>query len=176
MDDDDNDKTVITLNKTGRTITSVHQHTTKSTQQSLIVATARSIFGTPMQQCLNAININISHAIADTGATNVFIMEGAPVNNKQKTSKPLTINLPDGTQVKSTHEWDINIPGLPQTLIGHIVPKLSIASLIGIRVLCAAGCKVTFCKKYCNVSYKGRVILKWTKRSLDRPMDAAHKW
>ena len=130
MDDNNNDKTVITPNKTGRTITSDEQYTTKSTQQSSIAATARSIFGTPMQQCLNAITIDISHAIADTGATNVFIMEGAPVNKKQKTSKPLTINLPDGTKVKSTYEWGINIPGLPQTLIGHIVPKLSIASLI----------------------------------------------
>jgi len=109
-----------------------HQHKMAITQQSLIAATARRIFGTPAQHYLNAITIYTSHAIADTGATNVFIMEGAPVTNKQKTRKPLTINLPDGTKVKSTHECDINIPGLPQTLIGHIVPKLSIASLIGI--------------------------------------------
>jgi len=46
--------------------------------------------------------------------------------------------------VKSTHECNITIPGLPQTPMGHIVPKLSIALLIGIQVLCAAGCKVTF--------------------------------
>ena len=120
MDDDDDNKTVITSNKTGRTITSDQQYTKKSTQQSSIAATARSIFGTPTQQCLNAITIDISHAIADTGATNVFIMEGAPVNNKQKTSKPLTINLPDGSKVKSAYECDITIPRLPQTLIGHI--------------------------------------------------------
>jgi hypothetical protein len=30
---------------------------------------------------------------------------------------------------------DIIIPGLPTTLVGHIVPELSIASLFGIRVV-----------------------------------------
>ncbi len=48
------------------------------------------------------------------------------------------INLPDGKKVQSTHVCDINIPGLPTILTGHIVPSLTITSLIGIRPLCKA--------------------------------------
>jgi hypothetical protein len=61
-------------------------------------------------------------------------MEGTPVNNLQPLSQTLTINLPNRSKVKLTHMRDIIIPGLPTILTGHIVPKLTIASLIGIRV------------------------------------------
>jgi len=99
----------------------------------------------------------------DTGATAIFIMEGTPVENKRIAKKPLTINLPDGTKIKSTHCCDITVPGLPTILTGHIVPSLSIASLIGVRVLCEAGCTVTFCKDHCDVIYNGILILKGCK-------------
>ena len=91
--------------------------------------------------------------------------------------RPLTINLPDGTKVMSTHTCDITIPGLPKVLVGHVVPKLSIALLIGIRVLCNAGCKVVFTKTKCNVWYKGTVILSGRKDLstdlLTLPIDAS---
>ena len=103
--------------------------------------------------------IDTSKAFVDTGATAIFVMEDVPVNNKRQAIKPLTINLPNGTRVKSTHECDITIPGLPQVLTGHIVPQLTTASLIGIRVLCEAGCKVTFDKEYCDMIYNGKIIV-----------------
>jgi hypothetical protein len=62
-------------------------------------------------------------------------MDGVDVENKRLTKKPLIINLPDGRKVKLTHECNINIPGLPFTLTGHIVPTLAVASLIGTRPL-----------------------------------------
>ncbi len=109
-----------------------------------LAATALQIFGSPSQQYLNAIVIKTNQAIADTGATSISIMEGTPVNNLRPSLQPLTINLPDGSKVKLTHMCDITIPGLPIILTGHIVPKSTIASLIGIRVLCEAGCSVLF--------------------------------
>jgi hypothetical protein len=78
-------------------------------------------------------------------------------------TKPLTINLPDGRQVKSTHICDIDIPGLPTTLTGHIVPNLAIASLFGIRVLCKAGCKVVLGDDKCDVYFKENIILRGYK-------------
>jgi hypothetical protein len=63
---------------------------------------------------------------------------------------PLTMNLPNGEIVHSTHEWDISIPGLLMILTGHIVPGLSMASLMGIQVLCKAGCKVIFTDTKCE--------------------------
>jgi len=72
-------------------------------------------------------SITTSLTIADTGATAIFIMEGVPVDNKKVGVNPLTINLPDGTKVRSTHECDVTYPGLPTTLTGHIVPDLAIS-------------------------------------------------
>jgi hypothetical protein len=131
-------------------------HVTKGTT---IAATAQQLFGTPEPQYLNTIAIAASQAIADTGATSIFIMEGTPCKNIRPAIRPLTINLPDGTKVKLTHTCDITIPGLPKVLVGHVVPKLTIASLIGIKVLCDAGCKVLFTKNKCDVWYKGNIIL-----------------
>ncbi len=54
---------------------------------------------------------------------------------------------------------DIVIPGLPTTLMGHIIPELSIASLFGIRVLTEARCTVKFGNKKCVVKYNGKTIL-----------------
>ena len=54
---------------------------------------------------------------------------------------------------------DINIPGLPITLMGHIVPDMKMAPLLGIHVLCKAGCKVIFDNQQCRVIFKGTTIL-----------------
>ncbi len=87
------------------------------------------------------------HAIADSGATQIFIMEGTPVVNKQCTTCSLQILLANGHQVMSTH------CGLPVTLTGHIIPELSLALLFGILVLTEAGCDVRFDKMTCTVWY-----------------------
>jgi hypothetical protein len=116
---------------------------------------ARMLFGSPMPQYLNAITIATNQAIANTGATSIFIMEGADVDNKHIATDPLTVNLPDGKKVVSTHVCDIKIP----MLTGHIVPSLKVASLIGIRPLCKAGCKVVFNNDKCEVIFSNKVIL-----------------
>jgi hypothetical protein len=66
-------------------------------------------------ECANAIAIAALHAISNTGATSIFIMKGTPVKNLRRTDNPITVSLPDGTEVSSTHICDINIPGLPTT-------------------------------------------------------------
>jgi hypothetical protein len=50
------------------------------------------------------------------------------VEKKRLATKPLTVNLPDGRKIKSTNVCDINIPGLPIMLTGHIIPDLKTAS------------------------------------------------
>ena len=98
----------------------------------MIAMTDRATFGNPMPQYSNALTIAANRAIADTGATTIFIMDNVNVDNKCVTTKPLKINLPDGTTIWLMHVWDITIPELPQLLTGHIVPLLKIASLIRI--------------------------------------------
>jgi hypothetical protein len=119
-----------------------------------------------LPQYLNAITFATLQAIADTGATSIFVMEGMPIQNLRPAIHPLTINSPDGSKVKSTHMWDITPPGLPTVLVVHVVPKLSIASLIGIKVLCDTGCKVVFTKTSCDVIHDGKIILRRNKDPL----------
>ncbi len=110
----------------------------------------------PVSQCNNYCNI----AGDSRYWGNIHIhFGGIPIKNIWPATKQLMVNLPDRSQIKSTHLCHITIPGLPIVLTGHIVPRLLIASLIGIRVLCKAGCKVVFTKKYCNVIYNNKVIL-----------------
>jgi hypothetical protein len=105
------------------------------------------------------IDINDAHGIPDTSATSVFVKESVLVPNKQPATNPLTVNLPNGCQVKSTHTCDVVVPGLPQPLVGHIIPHLAITLLFGIRLLCNAGCIVVFHKDRVDVWYKGKLIL-----------------
>jgi hypothetical protein len=79
--------------------------------------------------------LRTGNVIADSGATQIFVMEGIPVINKRVTTNPLTVSLVDDHQVLLTHMCDIHIKGLPFPLTGHIILDRSIASLFGIRVL-----------------------------------------
>ena len=81
------------------------------------------------------------------------------MKNVRPATTPLKINLPDGSIVQSTHICDLEIPGLPHVLEGHIVPDLTVASLVGIRILCKLGCTVVFTDTACYVFYKKQIIL-----------------
>ena len=107
--------------------------------------------------------LDTNNAITDSGATQIFVMDGTPVINKCPTTHPLKVALADGRIVLSTHMCDIKINGLQTVLTGHLIPDLSIASLFGIRVLTEVGCMVTFDKTTCIVRYNGAIILRGTK-------------
>ncbi len=97
--------------------------------------------------------------IADTGATLLFLTKGAPCLNKRRATTPILVTLPDGRKIFSSHTCDVAIPGLPTVLTGHIMPDMTTASLLGIRILCKAGCKVVFDDKNCQVIFEDNVIL-----------------
>ncbi len=120
IEEDGDDKTVITSNISG----------------------SHELCGVVMQP--KKPSIPPRHAVADTGATSVFALKGTNMKNIRSAVTQLVVNLPDGTVVRSTHVCDYKIPGLPTLLEGHIVPELTVASLIGIRVLYKAGCIVIF--------------------------------
>jgi hypothetical protein len=102
--------------------------------------------------------IKPTHAVANTGAFSVFVLEGTPYKNKRLAENPITILLPDGTKVTSMHIC--NMEHLPFTLVGHIVPEMKIASLLGIQVLCKAGCTVVFNDDKCQVILKVTLFLR----------------
>jgi hypothetical protein len=110
-------------------------------------------------ECTNAITIATTHAIGDIGVISIFIMKGMPVKNLPQADHPIAITSPNGRKVVSTHICDIIIASLPTILMGHIIPGTTMASLIGISILCKAGCKVTFGDEKCKVIYKDNIIL-----------------
>ena len=78
--------------------------------------------------------------ILDAGVTGHFVLPGTPVENLKSEIKPISIRLPDGSKIMSTHICELNIDGIPaQARISHIVPDLTHDSLIFIRVLFYAG-------------------------------------
>ena len=54
-------------------------------------------------------------------------------------------------------------PGTTHNVNGTYSPKLAIASLFGIRVLCKAGCTVTFNNDKCNIHFEDKLILRGYK-------------
>jgi hypothetical protein len=106
-----------------------------------------------------SVTLKTKDAIADSGATQIFIMENTLVVNKCATQSPLKVALADGRIVYSTHKCNVHIVGLPTILTGHIILELSIALLFGIKVLIEAGCKVHFNKHACTVWYDNKIIL-----------------
>jgi hypothetical protein len=104
------------------------------------------------------LTLKTGDAIADSGATQIFVMDDTPVINMRVTTNPLTVSLTDGCQVLSAHMCDIHIEGLPFPLTGHIIPELSIALLFGISILTEVGCKVIFRKSTCVVKCNGNII------------------
>ena len=100
------------------------------------------------------------HAISDTGATSHFMVQGAPVINIQVDTSPITITLPDGATLQSTHTCNLDIPWLPATVTAaHIVPGLAHSSLISTRRFCDAGYTVAYDADKCIVSKDGRTVL-----------------
>ncbi len=97
-------------------------------------------------------------AIADSGVTHIFVMEGTNVINKRRTTCPLKVTLANGWQVVSTHMCDIHIEGLQFVLTGQIILDLSITSLFGVQVLTEVGCNVTFDKHKCTVQYNRKIF------------------
>ena len=70
---------------------------------------------------------------------------------------PVTINLPDGSLIYSTHVGNLDIPWMPDHMTeAHIVPELSHSSLISTKVFCGAGCKVSLVNFYAKYFTRAR--------------------
>ena len=100
---------------------------------------------------LDALDINLKNikkwAALDSGATSHLMALDAPVHSKKVTKKPISVTLPDGDQVHSTHARDLDIPQLHiAARYCHIIPGLTNYSLISVLDLCEGGCDAIFTK------------------------------
>ena len=83
-------------------------------------------------------------AVADTGTTGHCLTLNTSCINKRKAVHPLSIQIPNGIIIKSTHTALLAHPDLPlQDRQAHILPGLNKA-LLSIGTLCEHGCEYTF--------------------------------
>ena len=64
-------------------------------------------------------------AILDSGASSHFLLADAPCVNKKPTTSPITVHLPNGQTVVSSHTCKTDLPNLPQhARVAHILSGL----------------------------------------------------
>jgi hypothetical protein len=84
-------------------------------------------------------------AIVDSGCTGHFLLVNTPCLNKVKSQTPLTVRLPNGATMESSHTAELNIPHLNAAAsIAHVFPGMSDHSLLSVGQLCNEGYIVTF--------------------------------
>jgi hypothetical protein len=84
-------------------------------------------------------------AIVDSGCTGHFLLVNTPCLNKIKSQNPLTVRLPNGATMESSHTAALNIPELNKAAsIAHISPGMANHSLLSVGQLCNEGYTVTF--------------------------------
>jgi hypothetical protein len=84
-------------------------------------------------------------AIVDSGCTGHFLLVNAPCLNKVKSQTPLTVRLPNGATMESSHTAELNIPELNAAAsIAHFFLAMSNHYLLSVGQLCNEGYIVTF--------------------------------
>jgi hypothetical protein len=84
-------------------------------------------------------------AIVDYGCTGHFLLVNAPCLNKVKYQTPLTVRLPNGATMESSHTADLNIPELNAAASkAHVLPGMANHSLLSVGQLCNEGYIITF--------------------------------
>ena len=103
-------------------------------------------------------------AILDSGASSHFLLLTAPVLNKMVADRPLTVKLPNGNTVRSSHIAELDLPLLPRGgREAHIVNWLASHSLVSVVKLCNAGCQVDVKDISCEIRYRGKTIVQCSK-------------
>jgi hypothetical protein len=83
--------------------------------------------------------------IVDSGCTGHFLLVNAPCLSKVKYQNPLTVHLPNGATMESTHTEALDIPELNKAAsIAHLFPGMANHSLLSVGQLCNEGYTVTF--------------------------------
>jgi hypothetical protein len=84
-------------------------------------------------------------AIVDSGCTVHFLLVNAQCLNKVKSQNLLTVRLPNGATMESSHTAELDIPELNKAAsIAHVLPGMANHSLLSVGQLCKKGYIVTF--------------------------------
>jgi hypothetical protein len=81
----------------------------------------------------------------DSVCTGHFLLVNAPCLNKVQSRNPLTVRLPNGATMESSHTADLDIPELNSAAsTSHVFPGMANHSLLSVGMLCDEGYIVTF--------------------------------
>jgi hypothetical protein len=84
-------------------------------------------------------------SIMDSGCTGHFLLVNAPCLKKVKSQNPLTVRLPNGATMESSHTADLDIPELNAAASkAHVFPGMANHSLRSFGQVCNKGYIVTF--------------------------------
>jgi hypothetical protein len=95
-------------------------------------------------------------AIVESGCTGHFLLVNAPCLNKVKSRTPLTVRLPNGATMESSHTADLDIPELNTAASkAHVFPGMANHSLLSVGQLCDECYIVTFRKDTVTICDSG---------------------
>jgi hypothetical protein len=81
----------------------------------------------------------------DSGCTGHFLLVNSPCLNKVKYQTPLTVRLPNGATMESSHTAELDIPELnADASKAHVFPGMANHSLLSVGQLCDKGYIATF--------------------------------
>jgi hypothetical protein len=84
-------------------------------------------------------------AIVDSGCTGHFLLVNAPCLNKVQSQTPLTVRLPNGATMESSHTADLDIPELNAAASkSHVFTGMANHALLSVGQLCNESYIVTF--------------------------------
>jgi hypothetical protein len=80
--------------------------------------------------------------------------------NKRIATRPITVKLPNGQHINSSHIATLPFPNLlTKALEAHVFPGLNGQALLSIRTFCDAGCMATFTATEVIITLGGKVVL-----------------
>jgi hypothetical protein len=98
--------------------------------------------------------------IVDSGTTGHYLMTTSLCTNLKEATKPIIVNIPDGSTIKSTHTCTIDLPGLPEAARhAPIFPALADHSLLSVGQICDADCQVEFTATHVNINRDDKCFL-----------------
>ena len=121
----------------------------------------------PITMHSNTTNHNY-YAILDSGASDNYITEQAPVRVTTTAHKPIHITIPNGAVLHSTHNSILNLPKLPEKAReAYTIPGLQNHSLLSVNKLCQTCCKVIFNNNEYIVIHSGCEIMQGEKNKIN---------
>ena len=102
----------------------------------------------PIHTYAAAVVANISTAVVDSGVSNIYFAQDAPIRNFDSTAPKVNVGTATGQVQRSTGTAELNLPSLPANFPtkGHVMPSFK-HTLLGIGKICDADCKVVFTKE-----------------------------